>query len=361
MVDRNSTAQPQLGSPHRTTLPRRTLNRLLAVWSSWSPWVRRVILLCSLLFVFTAGYRLIEGWPWFQCLWYTATIVSTVGLGTPLAAQRSAAGDYFTLAVMLVGVGAVGVIVRDILGQLVAARTLEDKRMKRILEYLSDHYVICGFGRLGRVIARLLHERHAEFVVVDHDPAVAEELSRLGYLHLIGDVREDDVLRQAGVERARGLLACIEPDSDNVFVVLSARDMNPNLLILARSSTPALTPKLQRVGVDVAIEMFEAVGQRFVQALLHPILSRFLEQSLRTSNPHLQMEEIPVSESSSLVGQALRDAPIRGELNVILVAIQHATGEMTFNPASTTVISAHDILVAIGERGNLDRLAAMAG
>jgi voltage-gated potassium channel len=237
--------------------------------------------------------------------------------------------------------------------------TFGQRRQSKKMSKLRDHYVICGSGRVGSHLVRDLQNAGAELVIIEHDGPRAAEFSQRGFHVLVGDATLEDTLREAGVERARGLAACLPHDADNVYVVLTARDLNPHLNIVARAAEEQAESKLVRAGANHVVAPTIIGGHRMAISLTKPAVGEFFD-SIAGSKWGLAFEQVLIESGSPLVGQVLRETPIRAELDIVIISIRRANGEMVFNPAAQTIIEAGDILIAIGQVEALTRLNEMA-
>ncbi|HET6516080.1 MAG TPA: potassium channel protein [Thermodesulfovibrionales bacterium] len=309
----------------------------------------------------TIGYVLIEHWSFFDSLYMTVTTITTVGYRE--VHELSNVGRAFTIFLIVGGVGtilyalnnAARIVVEGEIQEIFGRRKVE-KRIKG----LRDHYIVCGYGRMGKVICKELKEKGAHFVVVEkeHSPTDAfdEEL-----LFVRGDATNDDVLKEAGIERARGLISVLSTDAENLYVVLSARVLSPELNIVARAGEEGSEQKLLRAGADRVVSPYHIGGLRIAHTLLKPAVVDFIEFATRSGNIDLQMEEIPVREGSKVADVTLDECGIGRDLGIIIVAIKRSGGDMRFNPTFRTTIKAGDVLIALGERTKLKVLEDMAG
>lgn len=307
-----------------------------------------VILLMSLIVLSgTIGYMLIEGWTFFDSLYMTIITLSTVGYSE--LSGLSPAGRLFTIILIIGGVGTVlyslSIGARFILeGEFreVFGRSRLEKRIKE----LKDHYIICGFGRMGKIIAKELKNKGVDFIAIEKNPVVHEKDDLLIFE---GDATQDETLKECGIERAKGLITVLSTDAENLYVVLSAKGLNPNLFIVARAGEEGSEQKLLRAGADRVISPYHIGGLRIAHTVLKPAVVDFIEFATKTGNIDLQMEEIPIPEGSGLVGLTLDQCGLGRELGIIIVAIKRATGEMKFNPTFRTTIKAGDTLIVLGE------------
>jgi len=233
--------------------------------------------------------------------------------------------------------------------------------MESRLEKLMGHLVVCGFGRMGRLVAEEFSSAGLPFVVVDRDPRVLEGFAIPHGIPLVGDATADDVLRRAGVERARALVTAAASDADNLFITMSARLLNERLVIVARAEGEAAEVKLRRAGASRVVSPYVIGGHRVAQAVLRPNAMDFIELATRTGHLELQIEEVEVGAGSALVGRTIKASPIRSELGIIIVAVKKPGTKMAFNPSPDTALETGDLLITLGHRQQLDRLEAMAG
>ncbi|MBI4849818.1 MAG: potassium channel protein [Nitrospirae bacterium] len=309
----------------------------------------------------TIGYTAIERWHLFDSLYMTIITLTTVGymevhpLSTP--------GRAFTIILILSGVGtmlyALGVGARVLLeGEI---RELFGRRkLSKKIEGLKNHYIICGFGRMGRIICREMQQHGAPFLIIEKIPEVFASIDK-DILSMQGDSTQDAVLKEAGIERASGLISVLSTDADNLYVVLSARGLNPKLRIVARASDEGAEQKLFRAGADSVVSPYYIGGLRIAHTILKPAVVDFIEFATKSGNIELQMEEIKVKETSNIINKALDECGIRKEMGIIIVAIKRESGEMEFNPKSTSVIKRGDTLVAMGETKQLKALEELVG
>jgi voltage-gated potassium channel len=312
--------------------------------------------LLTLLVAGSLGFVWLEGWSFLDSLYMTVTTLATVGYGEihPL----SQVGRIYNMVLILTGMGVLlyilGALARVVIEgefQAILGRRKLIKHIKR----LKNHYIICGFGRIGEIIARHLKMRGLSLVVVEHKQSLASRLEETGYYFIIGDATREEVLLEAGLERAKGLISVLPTDADNVYVVLTARSLNPGLFIVARGEEPGSEKKLVRAGADKVESPHQMGGQKMAQTIMRPTVVTFMELAMK-EGVDWTMEEIAVGQTSSLLGVPLADSGIRQKLNLILVAIKRADGEMLFNPSHETPILAGDTLIALGLRKNLDAL-----
>jgi voltage-gated potassium channel len=308
----------------------------------------------------TIGFKIIEGWSIGDSLYVTMQTLTTVGYGD--IPPHNPAGRAFAVVVMLMGVGGVALAASTIVQSIVQSElvsTFGQRRQSRKMKKLSDHYVICGSGRVGSHLVRDMVGANQSFVVIENDPQRAADFSQRGINVLVGDATLEESLREVGVERARGLAACLPNDADNVYVVLTARDLNPNLRIVARAAEEQAEAKLLRAGANHVVAPTIIGGHRMAVALTKPAVSEFMD-SITANEIGLGLEQVEVDSASDLVGLELRNTAIRSELDVVIISIRRQDGEIIFNPAGDCEILAGDILIAIGRAESLARLNEMA-
>lgn len=306
------------------------------------------------------GFHLIEGWSILDSLYAAAQTVTTVGYGDVTPATRS--GRLFAIAFMLVGVGVVlyaltASVHAIVQSELVA--TFGERRQSRKMSKLRNHFIICGAGRVGSHLVRGLLNSNDIFVVIERDVQRVAELTELGVIVLVRDATLEETLREAGVEVARGLAACLPDDADNVYVVLTARDLNPNLHIVARAVEEQAEAKLIRAGANRVVAPTIIGGHRMAMALTKPAVDDFIG-SITANKLELAFEELKIDPASRLVGHKLSETNIRSELDIVIVSIRRADGQILFNPSGDAAIGSGDILIAIGHTESLMKLNALA-
>lgn len=316
--------------------------------------------LILVLLMGTSGYMVLEGWSPIDSFYMTILTLSTVGYGEvhPL----SPTGRIFSIVLIVTGVGTAAFVIRRgaqiMLDERI--RTVLGRRTMKTIQKMKNHYIICGYGRMGRVICQELQEKGYPLVVVENDPEVLEEMDRLGYPRVGGDATVDEILVEAGIGRAKGIVSVVTHDTENVFITLTARGLNPRLNIVARAGEDKSVQKLVRAGANKVISPHDLGGFRIAQALIRPTVHDFLERIVDDKSLDLRLEEVEIRPGSRLDGVTVADSGLRKELNLIILAIKDAKGGMTFNPSFETGIRAGDTLVVLGrgpDLGSLDRIA----
>jgi voltage-gated potassium channel len=319
-----------------------------------------LIVLVMLLVGGTLGYRMVGGWAWLDALYMTVITITTVGFHEvhPLGPT----GRMFTMALALGGVFtafyAAGAFIRAVVtGEI---RTVFGRqRMESQLAQLSNHMVVCGFGRMGQLVCEEFSAAGLPFVVIDREPMVLQDFAMPHGIPLSGEATSDDVLKRAGVERARALVTAAASDADNLYIAMSAHFINESLFIVARAESEGAERKLLRAGASRVISPYAIGGHRVAQAVLRPNAMDFIELATRSAHLELQIEEFALGAGSELVGTSLKDSPIKSTLGIIVVAVKRPDGKMLYNPTPETVLAAGDVLITLGRRENLDRLQAM--
>jgi voltage-gated potassium channel len=304
----------------------------------------------------TIGFRVIEGWSWLTSLYVVLQTVTTVGFGDFTPATTG--GKLFSILLMVTGIGAVLYALTTSVQSVVESEILAafGKRLRyRKMRHLEDHFIICGAGRVGSRIVRSMQQAGASFVVIERDPQKVAELADADMHVLVRDATLEDTLIEAGVKRARGLAACLPDDADNVYVVLTARDLNRDLHIVARAVEEQAEPKLIRAGASRVIAPTIIGGHRMAQALMKPAVADFID-SITAESLDLGFEQVDVAPSSILVGKKIRDSNIRSELNAVVIALRKADGSVVFHPDGDVVIEPNDLLIVIGPTESLSKL-----
>ncbi len=309
----------------------------------------------------TAGYVIIEGWSFWDSFYMTVITLTTVGYRE--VHEMSLRGQVFTVVLLIGGVGTVlyalsagaRVLLEGELQEIYGRKMVEKK-----LRGLQDHFIVCGYGRMGKVIARELQHERLRFVVIEKNEVPIDADQKEELLIVTGDATSDDLLKRVGIEKAKCLISVLPTDAENLYVVLSARGLNPRLSIVARAGEEGSEQKLLRAGADKVVSPYYIGGLRIAHAVLKPAVVDFIEFATKSGNIALQIEEITIQEKSQLAGHNLDQCGIGRELGIIIVAIKQSSGEMKFNPNFSTVIEAGDTLIAVGEASKLNILENMA-
>jgi voltage-gated potassium channel len=320
-----------------------------------------VVLLIVVIATGTIGYRLIEGWEILDALYMTVITLSTVGFAETM--PLSPVGRIFTIGLIILGVSTVAYSLSSIGEYILNVRVgprVRERRMMNAIKKLEDHYIICGFGRVGRSAYQSLKEAKRQVVIIERDSEAAEESMGLGLTVVVGDATRDETLRQAGIERAQGLMVCGGNDSDNAFIVLSARTLNPDLFIVARSVDSENESKMKRAGADRVVSPYHIGGRHMANLLSRPHVTDFLDVVTLDSGLELWLEDLHIDAGSVLVGQTVIESDLRRKTGTILVALLRGDDRKTFIPDENTRLQADDELIVLGTREQLLRLEELA-
>jgi voltage-gated potassium channel len=303
----------------------------------------------------TAGYMIIEGWGLIDSIYMTIITITTVGFSE--IHEMSKAGRIFTIWLVFVGVGfflyvagsMVQFMVEGQIREILGRRTLNKK-----IGHLKNHYIVCGYGRIGKVLCKHLHAHPSiKIVVVEKNPETIPSMESANMLYVSGDAAEEDNLIKAGIKQAQVLIAALATDIDNVYLVLTAKQLNPNIFIVARASDKKAKSKLLAAGANRVESPYDVGAVSMAYRVLRPSVTSFLDLVFAYNRKDIQMDEIPVSPSSSLVDIMLKDSGIRQKFNLIIIAIKKPNGEMMFNPSYETVLKGGDTVIAMGKSDNL--------
>ncbi len=316
----------------------------------------------SLFLVFLYGlfiYMHVEGWSFLDSFYQVVITLSTVGFTE--THELSETGRLLTSTLILLGVGTFAYLVGTFTQFLVEGK-IQDmwgrRKVQKIINKLQDHFIVCGYGRIGNVVVREIKGDGLPVVVIDNDPGRVEELKSKQVLVIEGDATSDEVLLAAGLDQAKGLIACLNQVAENVYVTLTARQINSDIYIVARADKEGSVQKLMMAGADKALTPHMIGGTRMAQMVLRPTVTDFLE--LAHQGEELQMEEIFIQKGSTLVGKDLIASEIRPRFNLIIIAIRKTPERMIFNPTPQEVLEEGDVLVGIGRHENFERLERCA-
>jgi voltage-gated potassium channel len=318
-------------------------------------------LVAGVVAIGTIGYIVIERWSVWDAFYMTIISVTTVGYGYPRPLSRL--GEVWTTLVLLAGVSTLFYAASLVMALMVEGglyRRIESRRFTRMLDTLKDHYIICGYGRIGSIIAEEFRKQKIPYVVVDRDPERVHQIIEQGGMAVQADASREDVLSKIGIDRARGLIAAVGTDAENVYTVLTARVLRADLFIIARIEQPDAEAKLRRAGANRVISPYQLGGIQMAQTALRPAVVDFMRLATSSSSLDLAAEQVAIGAQSRFVGQSIKDADLRKSFGVIVVAIQPSSGQMEFNPSPERVMAVGDQLVVLGhpdQLKNLDRFA----
>jgi voltage-gated potassium channel len=321
-----------------------------------------VMLLLAVTAGGTAGYMVIEGWSAWDAFYMTVTTVATVGFREvhPL----SLGGQAFTILLIFCGVGTAFYTVTLLATIIVEGglhQRFEKRRAARMLEQITNHFILCGYGRIGSIIAAELHQQGVPIAVVERNAERVREAAARGWLALEADASREEVLAKAGIHRARGLIAAVGTDAENVFTVLTARVMRPDLFIIARVESDDAEHKLRRAGADRVISPYQIGATHMVQTALRPAVVDFVQLATSSERLDLSMEQVHITDDSALADRSLVDAGIRQKFGVIVVGIKRAGGAMEFNPPPEAIMHPGDELVVLGKTESVKALEKEKG
>ena len=309
-----------------------------------------LIVLAAIVVLGTIGLVVTEGVGVWRGFIWTLDILATVG---SIPAPETVGGQIVKVALIVLGVGTLFyglVTVTEVFVSGHLAELLQERRAQKLIDATSDHYIICGFGRVGRQVARDLRAAGARYVVVDHNPEMRDHAQGIGVRFIEGEPSDDEVLRSAGVMRARGVIACVDSDADNIFITLTVRGLRPDIAIVARASEEAVEAKLLRAGATRVISPYKTSGAEMARLALNPQIRGALEVA-----PEYRMEEIEVAPGSAGEGQAIGD--VRG--GAIIVGVRDASGQFQPQPSVETVLHAGDVVTAMGTGRTMERLEGL--
>jgi voltage-gated potassium channel len=320
-----------------------------------------IALLTAVMVGGTLGYMVVEGWNAWDAFYMTVITVTTVGYFEVHPLSRP--GQMFTVALLFSGVGA-ALYTFTLLATVVVEgglpKRLQRRRRERMIDALKDHFIVCGYGRIGSIVANQFRRQNIPFIVIERDPVRLQAALEDGALAVEADASREEVLTRVGIGAARGLIAAVGTDAENVYAVLSARVLRPDLFIVGRAETEDAMRKLLRAGANRVISPYQIGAVQMAQTAIRPAVVDFVELATSSDNLELAMEEIPIAPKSALVNHSILDAGLRQRFGIIVVGIQRRDRHMDFNPAPETSILAGDRLVVLGRPESLKLLEAEA-
>ncbi len=322
--------------------------------------IMSLLLFGTLTGVGCLGYMFIEGWRFMDALYMTIITIATVGYGE--VHEVSSAGRIFTLILILLGGGFFLFLMSDIIKFLVEGRIrliLGRHKLDTQIKKLKGHYIVCGYGRIGRLLTQYLVQKYIDVVIIERDEACSEIMINDGVLYLLGEATDEDLLLRAGIKRAKGIIAVTATDAENVFLVLTAKQLNPDIFIVARAGQDSVKKTLSAAGADKVISPYDIGARRMAHAILRPTVIKFLEMAFSDDDEDIQIEEILVHPKSRLAGLALIESGIRKKMNLIIIAIQKKEGQMVFNPKAQTKLDPMDKVIAMGRARSIKQLESV--
>ena len=305
----------------------------------------------------TIGYMTIEGWPFIDAFYMTVITISTVGFKE--VNQVGEGGRLFTIVLVFCGVGFSLYVAAAVVQFMVEGRIriiLGRRRLDKKIDRLKNHYIVCGYGRIGRVLCRHLKKADIDVAVIEKTAKRVQAMDEDRVLYIADDATDENNLLKAGIKRASGLVAVLGTDTDNVFLVLTARQLAPELFIMARASQRNAIIKLRAAGANMVESPYVMGAMSMANRIIRPTVTSFLDLAFAQRRKEIQMEEIPVRSGSELVNVELQDSGIRQKYNLIIIAIKKPDGSMLFNPSFDAIIKPDDTVIAVGEAENLQKL-----
>jgi voltage-gated potassium channel len=311
----------------------------------------------------TVGYMLIEKWRLLDALYMTVITITTVGFRE--VGDLSEAGRVFTLVLILGGVGTILYGLRLLVEVVVKGQLtgfFRRRVVKRQVDRLENHYIICGYGRVGQAVARHFGTQKARFVVVDTDPASLARAETDGFLVVEGDATGDEALEAAGIKKAKGLVAAVGSDADNIYVTLSSRVLNPSLFIVARAGSDETVNKLQRAGADRVVSPYGIGGKQMATLMLKPLVSEYLEVVTGSGMLEFRVEELRLGDQCCAVGRSIEDLAVRKQTGSSILAVRRGgSGSVDTNPSPESILEAGDTIIAIGTPAEITKLEELVG
>src|SRR6266511_5214563 len=313
-------------------------------------------LLALVLTIGTIGFMLIEGWTLIQSLYTAVLVVSTLGFSDLRPSDTT--GQVLTIVLILLGVGTLYYLVGALAQNVIENQFDWNRRrsMEQRVAQLHDHLIVCGFGRVGRQTCQQLQLENCAFVVIDNEEPRIARIAELGYLYVQGDASDDELLKRAGITRARALLTAVQTDAANVYITLSARALNPKIFIVARAATAEAEHKLTIAGANRVISPYILGGRSMAGHALRPAVMDFLDVLVHSDEMEMWLEEIKVGSDSWLNGMSIGDAQLRQTTGIIVLAVRRADGQIQVNPKDAALLYEGDTLIVLGSRADVDQI-----
>ncbi len=325
-----------------------------------------------LALTFTAGvlgYKIIgwHQWPLLKCAYMTVITLTTVGYGDVLGVEQSTVATVFTMGLIVAGMGVVLYGVSSITAFFVEGgmkMMFKEHRMLKHISQMKDHIIICGAGGTGRYVVEEIHRSGEQFVVIESKMEILNEMAeKLGEICCItGDATDDDVLLNAGIERAHGLVACLSNDKDNLYLTVTAKNLNPKIKVVARGIAPEMHEKLNRVGADYCVSPNQIGGLRMASEMIRPTVVSFLDQMLRAREMSMRVGEVTIRPGAQLAGRQLRESRIFETTGLLVIAVLDSReSKFSYNPGGEYVLNEADVMIVIGDSESIDKLKRLAG
>jgi len=319
-----------------------------------------LFILIAIIVIGTVGFWAIEDWSILDSLYMTIITLTTIGFREvePLDAY----GKIFTILLVIFGIASVGYALRTI-GQLILdgqlRKLIGSRKMEKQIKKLKDHYIVCGFGRVGGAVCGELIRNNIPFVVIERSPKAVELLEKNSFIFVKGDCANDENLKAAGIDRAKGLINTVADEADAVYITLSARTINPNLFIMARADSQSVHNKLLRAGATRVISPHIAAGVRMAQATLKPAVVDFMSLAANGASEGIKIEELVIKDNSKLAGTTLKDSGIRSELGITVIGVQKKGHDIYYSPPPDLYIDEGDTLIIVGASSQMDKLETL--
>lgn len=316
-----------------------------------------ILLLFTTILFGTVSYHFVEEMPFFDSFYMTIITISTVGFSEikPLSIYGRTITVFLISTGIMIGAYTIGNLLRFFIeGEM--SKTFGRKKVEKQIAKLKDHYIICGYGRIGGLICRELYSQGVDFVVIENDTQAIAQLESEKFLFIPMDATSDEALQKAGIAHAKGIVPAVQSDADNVYITLTAKGIRPDIFILSRASSEKAEQKLKKAGATRVVMPYLIGGKRMAQVLIRPNVVDFVDIALMDKHLGLVMEEARIRSDSSLVGKTLVESELRKDFGVIIVAIRKSSGEMRFNPTSGEKLDAGDIIVVLGKKEDLAKM-----
>ena len=317
-----------------------------------------LIILFTIIIIGTVGFHIIEGWSFVDSFYLCMATLSTVGYGDFV--PTSTAGKLFAVCVIIFGVGMMFYTLVLLAETFIEGRlryVLGGGKLERTIEKMHNHYIICGGGRIGFLICRELMAGKVPCLIIDNHPDVIQKAQEEGFIYCKGDATQDKVLLAAGIKRAKGIICVLPSDAENLYVILTAKELNQKIYIMARSEEEESEHRLLRAGADKVMSPYTLGGVRMAMAIMRPAMLDFIEITTSRQSLELRMEEVSIGKNSQLISKTLEDSGIRKQFGLIIVAVKKDSGKMMFNPLANYIIEEGDRLIAMGEDENVKQFA----